>query len=92
MCSSFFRRLDHIRGASDLPARRTKIVCTLGPACWSEEGLGNLIDAGMNIARFNFSHGDHNTHSGTLERLRAAVAKRPGVHVAVMLGKDATQH
>lgn len=42
--------------------RKTKIVCTLGPACWSEEGLGKLIDAGLNVARFNFSHGDHAGH------------------------------
>ncbi len=43
-------------------ARKTKIVCTLGPACWSDEGLGALMDAGMNVARFNFSHGDHAGH------------------------------
>eukprot|EP01036_Dinobryon_divergens_P025646 gene25646-34218_t len=77
--------LEHIRGTNELSGRKTKIVCTLGPACWSVEGLGNLIDAGMNIARFNFSHGDHATHYASLERLRAAVAARPGVHVAVML-------
>jgi len=83
-------RLEHIRGTNALEGRKTKIVCTLGPACWSEEGLGNLIDAGMNIARFNFSHGDHATHFACLQRLRAAVAKRPGVHVAVMLGNFET--
>jgi pyruvate kinase len=42
--------------------RKTKIVCTLGPACWSEEGLAALMDAGMNVARFNFSHGEHSSH------------------------------
>lgn len=50
--------------------RKTKIVCTLGPACWSEEGLSALIDAGMNVARFNFSHGDHAGHLQVLERVR----------------------
>jgi len=50
--------------------RKTKIVCTLGPACWSEEGLVALIDAGMNVARFNFSHGDHAGHLQVLERVR----------------------
>ena len=62
------------------------MVCTLGPACWSVEGLAKLLDAGMNVARFNFSHGDHVSHFGTLERLREALASRPGSHCAVMLG------
>ena len=52
--------LDHARYAS--VCRKTKIVCTMGPKCWSEEMLGKLLDAGMNIARFNFSHGDHAGH------------------------------
>jgi pyruvate kinase len=34
-------------------------VCTLGPACWDKETLIALIDSGMNVARLNFSHGDH---------------------------------
>ncbi len=76
-----------MRAHNDIKARRTKIICTLGPACWSVENLVGLIDGGMNIARFNFSHGDHAGHFATLERLRAAVAQRPGTHVAVMLGK-----
>ncbi|KAG6578177.1 pyruvate kinase [Phytophthora cinnamomi] len=65
--------------------RKTKIFCTLGPACWSEEGLLKLIDAGMNVARFNFSHGDHASHLACLTRLRAALAKRPNKNVAIML-------
>lgn len=39
----------------------------------------------MNVARLNFSHGDHETHAATLDRLREALASRPGVHVGVML-------
>jgi pyruvate kinase len=72
----------------DIPSsvlRKTKIICTLGPACWSVEGLIGLIDSGMNIARLNFSHGDHEGHSACLDRLREALANRPGAHVGVML-------
>ncbi len=52
--------------------RRTKLVCTLGPACDSEERLVEMIRAGMDVARFNFSHGTHEEHAGRLTRLRAA--------------------
>ncbi len=76
--------LEHVLGDNE-EIRKTKIVCTLGPACWSVQGLGELIDAGMNVARLNFSHGDHETHAATLDRLREALATRPGVHVGVML-------
>ncbi|CEG43953.1 pyruvate kinase [Plasmopara halstedii] len=65
--------------------RKTKIFCTLGPACWSQDGLGELIDAGMNVARLNFSHGDHVSHADTLNRLRGALASRPHKNIAVML-------
>lgn len=64
--------------------RRTKIVCTLGPACWSHEGLATLMDNGMNVARFNFSHGDHKTHGETLSRLRQ-VAGEKSRNIAVLL-------
>jgi pyruvate kinase len=37
--------------------RKTKTVCTMGPKCWSEEGMRSLLQAGMGVARFNFSHG-----------------------------------
>ncbi|KAF8059377.1 hypothetical protein HT031_005182 [Scenedesmus sp. PABB004] len=66
-------------------ARKTKIVCTLGPACWSEEGLAALLDAGMNVARFNFSHGDHDSHGQVLDRLRTVAAAKGAHHVATLL-------
>jgi pyruvate kinase len=56
----------------------------MGPACWSEEGIAKLIDAGMNIARFNFSHGDHAAHQAVLDRVRKVAAAK-GVHVATAL-------
>jgi pyruvate kinase len=52
--------------------RRAKVVCTLGPACDSLDGLRRLISAGMDVARLNFSHGTHEEHGARLARLRAA--------------------
>ncbi len=65
-----------IRKETDLSVRRTKIICTIGPACWSVENLEKLIDAGMNVARFNFSHGDHAGHGAVLERVRTAAQNK----------------
>jgi hypothetical protein len=62
--------LETVMRETDTNARRTKIVCTMGPACWSEQGIGTLMDAGMNVARFNFSHGDHESHGKVLDTLR----------------------
>ncbi|CAG9465389.1 unnamed protein product [Pedinophyceae sp. YPF-701] len=56
--------------------RKTKILCTMGPACWSEENMSKLLDAGMNVARFNFSHGDHDAQGQVLERLRKVMASK----------------
>lgn len=53
---------------------RTKIVCTLGPASREVPVLERLLRAGMNVARFNFSHGSHEYHQGTLNNLRQACA------------------
>ncbi|KAG5189805.1 pyruvate kinase [Tribonema minus] len=77
--------LDTIFHETNVITRKTKIICTLGPACWSVEKLGCLIDAGMNVARLNFSHGDHEGHAATLLRLRQALSTRRGKHVGVML-------
>jgi pyruvate kinase len=52
--------------------RRAKLVCTLGPACDSDENLRLLIDAGMDVARFNFSHGTQAEHAARFVRLREA--------------------
>ncbi|MBE5872366.1 MAG: pyruvate kinase [Lachnospiraceae bacterium] len=49
--------------------RKTKIICTIGPASESEEVLRELIQAGMNVARFNFSHGTHDEQKGKLARV-----------------------
>lgn len=49
--------------------RKTKIICTLGPSSQSPEVMGQLIQAGMNVARFNFSHGDHEEHQKKFETL-----------------------
>lgn len=55
--------------------RRAKIVCTLGPASTSQSMLEELLDAGMDVARVNFSHGTHEQHREVIERLRAASLK-----------------
>lgn len=63
--------------------RKTKIVCTLGPATAGVERLVELIRAGMDVARLNFSHGDHAAHRKMFEDLRAA-AERTGKPIAVL--------
>ncbi|MFZ3304083.1 MAG: pyruvate kinase [Mycobacterium sp.] len=52
--------------------RRGKIVCTLGPATSSDEVVRALVEAGMDVARMNFSHGDYTDHKAAYERVRAA--------------------
>ncbi|MFE9608763.1 pyruvate kinase [Streptomyces sp. NPDC006012] len=63
--------------------RRSKIVCTLGPAVDSHEMLVSMIEAGMNVARFNFSHGSHAEHQARYDRVRAA-AKETNRAVGVL--------
>ncbi|MCK1977374.1 pyruvate kinase [Jeotgalicoccus huakuii] len=64
--------------------RSTKIVCTIGPASESEEKLEQIILAGMNVARLNFSHGDHAEHLARIETIRK-VAKRLDKTVGILL-------
>jgi pyruvate kinase len=63
--------------------RKTKIVCTIGPASESPQVLEKLVRAGMNVARLNFSHGTHDEHRAKLHRLRA-ISKKLGRPVAVI--------
>lgn len=53
--------------------RKTKVICTLGPACSTHETLGALVDAGLNVARLNFSHGSHESHLEMLNLFRYRV-------------------
>lgn len=76
--------LEKITSNNDVSTRRTKIICTLGPACWDVDQLENLIDCGMSVARFNFSHGSHEGHQACLERLKTA-CKNKKAYVATML-------
>ncbi len=64
--------------------RRAKIVCTMGPAVDSPEKVRELIDAGMNMARLNLSHGGYSEHQARLDQVRMA-AKEAGVPVAILV-------
>ena len=64
--------------------RKTKIVCTLGPACLKEEIIEEMLKNGMNVARFNFSHGTHEYHKDAIELFRR-VRDRMQLPAAVLL-------
>ncbi len=66
-----------------LPANKTRIVCTIGPASSSPEVMRVMIRSGMDIARLNFSHGDFAGHRQVIENLRAA-ARAEGRRLAIM--------
>src|SRR5215475_13436992 len=63
---------------------RAKIVCTLGPASSAPQRIGELIDAGMSVARLNFSHGSHDDHARMLQIVRSE-AERRGRAIAALL-------
>ncbi len=66
-----------------LPFNKTKIICTIGPASESADVIEQLIRAGMNVARLNFSHGDFATHQSVVENVRVA-GRAVGRRVAIM--------
>ena len=64
--------------------KRTKIVCTLGPASDKEEVLTELVKNGLNVCRFNFSHGSHEEHKGRMDIVKK-VREDLGQPVAILL-------
>ena len=72
------------KGKVETKVRKTKIVCTLGPATDREGVLREMLLAGMNVARFNFSHGSHEEHKARLDQLKA-LREELDLPVAAML-------
>lgn len=64
--------------------RKTKIICTIGPACDNEEVLTGMCQAGMNVARLNFSHGTHEEHQEKIDLIKR-VREKLGLPIAIML-------
>ena len=64
--------------------RKTKIICTIGPASESEEVLTKMCQAGMNVARLNFSHGTHAEHKNKIDLIKR-VRENLGIPLAIML-------
>lgn len=64
-------------------SKKTKIVATIGPASWDEDTLRQMVRKGLNVARINFSHGDHKTHEKTIATVRK-VAEEENAVIAIM--------
>lgn len=64
--------------------RKTKVICTIGPACEDEKVLGEMCHAGMNVARLNFSHGTHEEHQRKMDLIKQ-VREKLGLPIAIML-------
>ena len=52
-------KFEQIFETIDMKERKTKVICTMGPSCWDVDMIVKLLDNGMDVARLNFSHGDH---------------------------------
>jgi pyruvate kinase len=70
--------------ASNHLFKKTKVICTIGPASESPEILTQLAEAGMNITRLNFSHGTHDEHQNRIDRIRK-VSEQTGINLAIAL-------
>ena len=70
MIQYHWKEIDYLKERRNY-MRKTKIVCTLGPATDKEGVLREMLLAGMNVARFNFSHGSHEEHKARLDQLKA---------------------
>ena len=64
--------------------RKTKIICTLGPACEDENTIERMMEAGMDVARFNFSHGEHEVQKERIQKIRK-ISKKMGRYISCML-------
>ena len=64
--------------------KKTKIICTIGPSCDNEQTLSSMIDAGMNVARVNFSHGDDESHERLLKLIKK-VREKKNAPIGIML-------
>ena len=64
--------------------RKTKIICTIGPACNNEETLTKMCLAGMNVARLNFSHGTHDDHKKNIDMIKS-VREKLDLPIAILL-------
>ena len=64
--------------------RKTKVICTIGPASENEEVLTRMMEAGMNVARLNFSHGSHEEHQKKIDLIKR-VREKMGMPIPIML-------
>lgn len=67
-----------------METRKTKIVCSIGPACANDDTIRQMILAGMNIARFNFSHGSYESHKENMDRVKR-ISSELNIPVAILL-------